>query len=142
MHPIFLQYHVFLPRQVRHRNQKPGFCRHSQITQHTGYEADNYGDTGLTNPAAGVMATNPATAPEAAPRVAGFSWSIHSAMIHERAAAPVATCVLKKANAAVPSAARALPALNPNQPNHNRLSGSLRLPFPRQLQGKRNSRSS
>jgi len=40
-------------------------------------------------------------------------------MIHERAAAPVATCVVKKAKAAVSSAARALSVLNPNQPNHN-----------------------
>ena len=74
--------------------------------------------TGVTKPDAGVMATSPATAPEANPRVVGFFRMIFSQIIHERAAVPVAIWVAKKAYAAVPLAAAALPALKPNQPNH------------------------
>src|SRR5210317_2112914 len=74
-------------------------------------------ETGLTNPAAGVIATSPATAPDAAPSVVGFPWSNHSATTHERAAVPAATWVVKKASVAISPAASALPALKPNQPN-------------------------
>src|SRR5712691_2850423 len=77
---------------------------------------------GVTNPAAGVMATRPATAPEAAPRTVGLPREDHSVNIHPRAAAAVAVFVVKKACAARPLAASALPALNPNQPNHSRLA--------------------
>src|SRR5512143_3166197 len=71
----------------------------------------------FTNPAAGVMATNPATAPEARPSTVGFlEWS-HSVNIHARAATAVAVFVLIKAAPARPFAANAEPALKPNHPN-------------------------
>ena len=73
-----------------------------------------------TKPAAGVMATRPATAPEAAPRVVGLPWNFHSANTQASMAVAAATCVVTKAFPANPSAARALPALKPNQPNHKR----------------------
>src|SRR5208337_2751688 len=77
-------------------------------------------DMGPTKPAAGVMATRPATAPEAAPRVVGLPRKIHSVPTQARVAAAVARWVAVKAELARAPAARALPALNPNQPNHNR----------------------
>jgi hypothetical protein len=52
---------------------------------------------GPTKPAAGVMATSPATAPEAAPRVVGLPRTIHSVATHARVAAQVARCVEVKA---------------------------------------------
>src|SRR5438132_10806265 len=79
-------------------------------------------DIGPTNPDAGVMATNPATAPLAAPRTVGFPRYIHSITIHDRAAAAVALFVTTNALVANPPAATALPALNPNHPNHSRLA--------------------
>src|ERR1700733_15712144 len=75
---------------------------------------------GPTYPDAGVMATSPATAPEAIPRTLGLPLAIHSANIQPRAAAAVASCVTKIAKPARPSAAPAEPALNPNQPTHSR----------------------
>src|SRR5271168_4259160 len=75
---------------------------------------------GATNPAAGVMATRPATAPEIAPRALGRPFLIHSAMLQLMAAAAVAKCVATKALVAKAFAARALPALKPNQPTHSR----------------------
>src|SRR3979409_2325777 len=75
---------------------------------------------GLTNPAAGVTATSPATAAEVAPRVLGFPLRNHSAPAHPRAAAAAAKCVATKALVARPPALSALPALNPNQPTHSR----------------------
>ena len=74
----------------------------------------------LTNPQAGVMATRPATAPEARPTAVGFLNLIHSTSIHDRAAAAVAMWVLMNAAVATPSAASSLPALKPNQPNQSR----------------------
>ena len=44
---------------------------------------------GPTKPEAGVMATNPATAPDAAPKTVELPLCIHSAIIHERAAEAV-----------------------------------------------------
>src|SRR5215831_1168270 len=73
---------------------------------------------GVTKPAAGVMATRPATAPEAAPSTVGLPRVDHSVNIQPRAAAAAAVLVVVKAWAASPLAPRALPALNPNQPNH------------------------
>src|SRR5262245_16046193 len=86
--------------------------------------------TGPTKPAAGVMATSPATAPVAAPSTVGFPRSIHSVNIQPSAAAAAAVLVARKALAARALASRALPALNPNQPNQSRaapmtLSGRL-----------------
>src|SRR5262245_39331947 len=72
---------------------------------------------GATKPDAGVIATNPATAPLAAPRTVGLPLPSHSAPTHARAAAAVAVFVATKALVARPLAASALPALNPNHPN-------------------------
>ena len=68
-------------------------------------------------PAAGVMATKQATAPVQAPTVVGFLFTIQSMSIQVVAAAAVAIWVTRKALAARPSAAKPLPALNPNHPN-------------------------
>ncbi len=70
-------------------------------------------------PAAGVMATRPATTPDAMPRALGLPWVIHSANIQARAAAAVAIWVTSMAIPAVPLAAAAEPALKPNQPIHS-----------------------
>src|SRR5262245_57110880 len=77
---------------------------------------------GVTNPAAGVIATSPATAPDAAPSTVGLPRELHSVSIQASAAAAVAVFVVMNAWAARPLAARALPALNPNQPNQSRLA--------------------
>src|SRR5919106_6935141 len=66
------------------------------------------------------MATRPATAPDAAPRTVGFPRDIHSVNIQPSAAAAAAVLVARNALAASPFASSALPALNPNQPNHSR----------------------
>src|SRR5450631_1914140 len=75
---------------------------------------------GVTKPEAGVMATNPATAPEIAPRMLGLPLWIHSTVIQASAAAAVAKWVATKALVASALAASALPALNPNQPTQSR----------------------
>src|SRR5580704_4723847 len=74
---------------------------------------------GSTKPDAGVMATRPATAPDAAPNTEGLPLTIHSANIQPRAAAAVAICVTDMAMPARPFAATAEPALKPNQPTHS-----------------------
>ena len=73
---------------------------------------------GPTKPAAGVMHTSPATAPDAAPNIDALPLCSASAAIQATAAAPVAKMVLIKAKPAVPLAAPAEPALKPNQPTH------------------------
>src|SRR5438105_13390349 len=70
-----------------------------------------------TKPDAGVIATRPATAPDAAPTVVAFPCRIHSGMIQPSTAVAVARCVATNALPASPPEASALPALNPNQPN-------------------------
>src|SRR5580698_1370159 len=75
---------------------------------------------GLTNPEAGVIATSPATAPDAAPNTLGFPAPIHSATIHPKVAAAAPKCVATNALVASEDAPSALPALNPNHPTHNR----------------------
>src|SRR5688572_14214943 len=75
--------------------------------------------SGPTKPAAGVMATKPATNPDATPRLVGLSCLIHSTQAHETAAAAAAMCVLTSASAAPAPADKALPALKPNQPNQS-----------------------
>src|ERR1051325_7862478 len=75
--------------------------------------------SGVTKPEAGVMATNPATAPDAAPSIVGLPFNIHSKNIHARVAAAAAVFVATKALTAKPLAATAEPALNPNQPTHS-----------------------
>src|SRR5580693_8768928 len=75
---------------------------------------------GPTNPAAGVMATSPATQPEMAPRTLGLPLRIHSAPAHPMAAVAAAKWVATNALVARLPALSALPALNPNQPTHRR----------------------
>src|ERR1700724_2068702 len=75
---------------------------------------------GATNPAAGVMATSPATAPEIAPSALARPFFNHSAALQLSAAAAVAKCVATNALVAKGLAARALPALNPNHPTHSK----------------------
>src|ERR1700742_2778864 len=77
-------------------------------------------DIGCTNPAAGVIATSPATDPEIAPSALGLPLRIHSASAQLSAAAAAAKCVFTKALVARVPAASALPALNPNQPTQSR----------------------
>src|SRR5690242_7430203 len=77
-------------------------------------------DIGPTNPAAGVMATSPATAPEIAPSALARPFLNHSAALQLNAAAAAPKCVATNALDASEPAARALPALNPNHPTHNR----------------------
>src|SRR5256886_6896809 len=72
-----------------------------------------------TYPDAGVIATSPATAPAAAPRTLGAPLCSHDTVIHVSAAIAAAVLVTTNAFAASPPDASALPALNPNQPNHS-----------------------
>ena len=73
-----------------------------------------------TNPAPGVMATNPTTRPVDAPTKVGFPLFITSKSIHESKAAAEEIAEVINACTASPSAASALPALKPYQPNHRR----------------------
>ena len=66
-----------------------------------------------------MIATRPATAPDAAPSIDGLPLIIHSATIQDSTAAAVATSVLMNARAAVSPASSAEPALKPNQPTHS-----------------------
>src|SRR6516165_2418483 len=75
---------------------------------------------GATKPAAGVIATRPATAPEIAPSALGRPFLIHSATHQPMAAAAAPKCVATNALDANPFEASALPALNPNHPTHRR----------------------
>src|ERR1035437_3550673 len=73
-----------------------------------------------TNPAAGVIATKPATAPVLTPTTVGLLSINQSIMNHVKAAAAAAICVTIRAFPASPSAASPLPALNPNQPTQSK----------------------
>jgi hypothetical protein len=73
----------------------------------------------VTNPLAGVMTTNPATAPEIAPSTVGLPVLIHSITSHPSVAAAAAKWVAMNALLARPFAASALPPLKPNQPTHS-----------------------
>ena len=55
---------------------------------------------GPTKPHAGVIATKPATAPDAAPNIEGLPLNAHSVNDHAKVAAAVAIVVLTKASAA------------------------------------------
>src|SRR4029453_7688330 len=81
-----------------------------------------------TKPAHGVNATNPATNPEAAPRVVAWPVRSRSTTNQPSIAAAAAMCVFTSAWAAMPSPLSADPALNPNQPNH-------RMPAPMSVNG-------
>src|SRR5690606_12280617 len=96
-----------------------------------------------TVPAAGVMPTSPAIAPEAAPSAEGRPLVTASTTLHATTPAAVATIVLIIASDAISSAATAEPALKPNQPTHSseapmKVNGTLcgfsaSLPKPRRL---------
>src|SRR6185437_13495950 len=75
---------------------------------------------GLTKPDAGVIATRPATQPEMAPRMLGLPILHHSARLQPKVAAAAPKWVATNALVASPEAARALPALKPNQPTQRR----------------------
>src|SRR5215831_13274486 len=75
---------------------------------------------GPTNPAAGVIATRPATAPEIAPSALALPFLNHSARLQPNAAAAAPKCVATNALDANEPAASALPALNPNHPTHSK----------------------
>src|SRR6185295_14335398 len=81
-------------------------------------------DIGDTNPEAGVMATSPATAPDAAPTVDGLPVWPHDINAHVTAAMPVAIWVATNALVAFVAAAAAEPALKPNQPVHSNAAPS------------------
>src|SRR5687768_17225290 len=74
---------------------------------------------GVTKPAAGVIATSPATAPADAPTTLGRLWRIQLAVIQVSRPIAAAVLVVTKAFAARPFAPSALPALKPNQPNQS-----------------------
>src|SRR6266571_5644489 len=75
---------------------------------------------GATYPQAGVITTSPATAPEQNPSTLGLPRSEYSSMAQVNEATAVASVVVMNAFAAIPSAARALPALNPYQPTQSK----------------------
>ncbi len=85
-------------------------------------------ESGETNPAPGVIPTRPTTAPVAAPTAVACPPKRLSSASHVSAAAAAPAFVVTKASDAVPLAASAEPALNPNQPNH-------RSPAPRRTYG-------
>src|SRR5689334_16058846 len=72
-----------------------------------------------THPQAGVIATSPATAPDAAPSIVGEPLKIHSPNIQAMVAAAVASRVLVNTSVAKPLASRLVPTLKPNQPTHS-----------------------
>src|SRR5690606_21579358 len=74
----------------------------------------------VTKPAAGVIATNPTTAPIQAPIAEGFFPRRMSKKIQAIAAAADAVVVVPNAEAASSLAPPAEPALNPNHPNHSK----------------------
>src|SRR5437660_2865745 len=76
--------------------------------------------TGPTKPLAGVIAARPHTAPVAVARALGFLFSAQLKISQIRAAVAPAVLVTTNALTASGEAARALPALKPNQPNHSR----------------------
>src|SRR5512147_3052418 len=71
--------------------------------------------SGVTKPAAGVIATNPTTAPVTMPSTLGLL-SLQLRNIQATAAAAAAILVVTRAFTASPLAANALPPLKPNQP--------------------------
>src|SRR5512134_46626 len=72
-----------------------------------------------TLPAAGVMATSPATTPDAAPSMEGLPLNSHSPKVHASTAQAVARKVFTKASVAELPDSSAEPALNPNHPIHS-----------------------
>src|ERR1043165_2891877 len=74
---------------------------------------------GPTQPQAGVIATRPAIAPDAAPSIVGVPRKIHSPKVHAQTAAAVARHVFKNTCDANAFASRFEPTLKPNQPTHS-----------------------
>src|SRR5260370_27375123 len=74
--------------------------------------------SGVTYPAAGVIATRPATSPEAMPSAVGLPRWRHSTTIHPSAPPAAPRCVVTNASDATYPDDGALPALKPNHPNH------------------------
>src|SRR6516164_10250248 len=74
---------------------------------------------GVTNPAAGVIATSPTTAATAAPTPEVLFFRALSSSTQVTTAAAADRLVVTKARLARPPAVSAEPALNPNQPNHS-----------------------
>ena len=74
---------------------------------------------GFTKPAAGVIQTKPATAPEAVPSTLGLPRSSHSYKAQATAPAAAEKCVTANALDVRWSLASSLPALKPNQPTHS-----------------------
>src|SRR5216117_294727 len=74
---------------------------------------------GSTYPHAGVITTRPPTAPEQNPRTLGLPRSAYSSIAQVNEAIAVARVVVMNAFAAIPSGARALPALKPYQPTQS-----------------------
>src|SRR5262250_2492191 len=75
--------------------------------------------SGVTNPAAGVIATSPTTAATAAPTPEVRFLRALSSSTQVTTAAAADRLVVTKARLARPPAVSAEPALNPNQPNHS-----------------------
>ena len=67
-----------------------------------------------------MIATNPAIAPEAAPKLVGCPSLNFSTTIQPNSAAAAATWVFISTKAAIPLAPSAEPALKPNQPNQSK----------------------
>src|SRR5438876_4781786 len=75
---------------------------------------------GSTYPQDGVITTSPPTAPEQNPSTLGLPRSAYSSIAQVNEATAVASVVLINAFAAIPSGARALPALKPYQPTQSK----------------------
>src|SRR6187431_3187627 len=72
-----------------------------------------------TNPAQGVIATRPTTAPRQKPRTEGFFPFSTSKNIQDKPDAAAAVLVVANAKTESALAPSVEPALNPNQPNHS-----------------------
>src|SRR5258708_6373772 len=83
---------------------------------------------GPTKPAAGGIATRPTTIAVAHPTAVGLPDRVTSRNVHTTSVPAGASIVAVNASAAMPFAATALPALNPNQPNQSS-------PAPRSVNG-------
>src|SRR5947199_2124345 len=80
---------------------------------------------GPTYPEAGVIATRPHTAPTEMPTADGFPFRIQSVSIQLTAAPAAARFVTTSAFTARAFAAKGLPALKPNHPNHSTEAPSI-----------------
>src|SRR5690349_972107 len=74
---------------------------------------------GPTYPDAGVIATRPATEPDAAPRTLALPCDMYSARHHVSVAAAAARCVTTNAEVASAPDVSAPPPLKPNHPNQS-----------------------